>query len=262
MKTNKGHDKSQIKGRKKGLTKAAGSLALSAYLPKFVRIHFRYMRHSFKVWAALFVAPFLAIKLSLIALFNWLAQEGDGVWKFDLIAVFAVALCFVIAERNRKFRQFYVYAAPIVMMLGLLHWAGEGSGYLNRGYLIKAALILYFSHRVGRFTITTGYQKLTEGADKDYILGREHYDNGEYDIALPLLETAAERGHFKSLYFIAEAYELGRYYEADLVKAAEYYQSAGRKGYAKGNERFQDVLGRMTSEQKDRIKNRYFDALS
>jgi len=250
------------KSRKRALPKAVGGFFLSLYLPKFVRIHFRYVKHSFRVWAALFVAPFLAIKLSLITVFNWLAEESSSVWKFDLIAIFAVAVCFVLAERHRKFRQFYVYAAPIVMMLGLLHWAGDGSGYLSLGYAVKGALIVYFSYRVGRFTISTGYQKLTDGADKDYIKGREHYDGGAYDLALPLLEKAAKRGHFKSLYFIGDAYENGHFYEADLVKAAEHYKSAGRKGYAKANDRFQEILNRMTDAEKDQIKYDWFEAPS
>jgi len=240
-----------------GMAAKFGALALGAYVPQFFRIHLRYMKHNFRTWAALFVAPFLAVKLSIIALFEALAEDGDGLWRFDIIAIFVVALCFVMAERHRSFRRVYVYAVPIVMTLGLLYWAGGNGGYTNMGYLVKAALIGIFTQRVGKFTITHGYQQLSEGADKDYSQGRDHYKHAEYALAMPLLETSAGRGHFKSLYLLGDAYEHGHFYARDPVKAAEYFMKSARKGYSKANKRHEQLLDTLSPEQRKRLEGQW-----
>ncbi len=228
-------------------------LTYSAYVPGFIRIHFRYFKDSFRAWAVLFVAPFVAVKLSLNVIFDLLSTGGSRAWKFDLIALLIIGMCFYFAERNRKFRQFYVYFAPVVMTLGLLHWAGRNGGYLNAGYAVKAGLIAFFSYRVSKFTISKGYQTLSEGGDKNYRLGRQLYDQGNYDEAMPLLEKAAKRGHFKSLFLIGEAYERGLFFDRDDVRAAEYYLKSGQKGYRKANEKYREVFDRLTPEQKYEI---------
>lgn len=238
------------------LVKKAGLFTLGAFIPGFLRIHWRYLRNNLRAWVALFVAPFMAIKLSLIALVGWFASDTAGVWKFDLIAIFSVALCFFLAERHRGFRKVYVYVVPAVMAVCLLYWAGSDSGVLNAGFAVKAILIGLLTYRVGKFTITKGYEQLTEGADKDYHQGRLHYDRGDYELALPFLEKAAKRGHFKSLYLLGEAYELGHHYDKDIVKAARHFLRAGKKGYAKANQRHESLLGKMTtSEQKQAERN-------
>lgn len=242
-----------------GLVTKFGIVALGAYFPKFFRIHLSYMRHNFRAWAALFVAPFLTIKLFMIALFESLSRFGNGtggtVWHFDIIAIFAVALCFVLAERHQGFRRIYVYAVPTIMALGLLYWAGGNGGYLNIGYLVKAGLIGYLTYRVGRFTIASGYQQLSEGGDKDYSQGYEHYAREEYDLAMPFLEKAAKRGHFKSLFLLGDAYECGNFYEADPSKAAEYFIKSGRKGYDKANARYEELLKRLSTKQRAEIQD-------
>jgi len=222
-----------------GVVRKVGFMALGAYVPKFFRIHLRYIRNNLRAWVVLFVTPFLAIKLFMIALIERLSQFGEGpdgvVWHYDIIAIFAVAVCFAMAERHRGFRRFYVYAVPTVMALGLLYWAGGRGGYANVGYLFKAGLIGILTYRVGKFTINKGYEQLSDGADKDYKRGRDHYESGEYELAIPFLETAAKRGHFKSLFLLGDAYEYGHCVEADLAKAAEYFMKSSRKGYRKAN---------------------------
>lgn len=233
------------------VVKTVGGLVLGQYVPGFLKIHLRYIKRNVRVWLALFVAPFLAIKLFFVSLFNIISDGTIGTWKFDLIAIFVVALCFFLAERHRSFRKFYVYFAPAVMCLGLLYWAANGGADLvSPGFIVKAVLIGYLTFRIGRFTIDMAYQILTEGADPNYREGRDLYDQKEYELAMPLLEASAARGHFKSMYLIGEAYERGFHYKKDRIKAAEYYWESGKKGYAKGSERFRDLMDRMSKSEK------------
>ncbi len=245
--------------RKRRVVHKVGTIAAAAYFPEFLRIHLRYMRHNFWVWAALFIAPFLAVKLALISLFNSMANENSGVWKFDLMAIFIVAFCFFLAERNRKFRQVYVNAAPLITGASLLYWMGaDHHNYLSVDFGIKAALIAWLSLRIWRFSKTKGYQQLTEGGDKDYARGKAYYENQEYNLALPLLEKAAKHGHFKSLYLIGDAYEYGHHYGADPFQAAAHFRRASKRGYAKANARYDALLPSLTETQITEIEIDWF----
>jgi len=231
--------------------KKIGAMSLAIYVPGFLRIHARYARNHFRAWAALFVAPFLAIKLALVSASKLF--ELEGTWRYDFIAILLVGFFFYLAERRRDVRQYYVYAAPTIMGIGLLYWAG-GGGFLNIGFAVKAALIILFTLKVGQFTISRGYEQLSEGANKHFHKGKIHYQAGEYDLAMPFFEKAARRGHFKSLYLLGVAHENGQFYERDLIKAAYYYLKAGKKGYAEANERYKKLIESMSNDEKDAVQ--------
>jgi len=242
----------------KVMVRRASAIAAASYFPEFLRIHLRYMRHNFRIWAALFVAPFLAIKLALIAIFNRIATSDSGTWKFDLMAIFIVALCFFLAERNREFRRIYVYAAPAIMGIGLLYWAFNTTRGSTAGFLVLAALIFLFTRRVGLFTIRRGFEQLAEGGDKDYVKGLTFFENQDFEQALPLLEKSAKHDHFKSLYLIGEAYSQGHHYEADMAKAAAYFFKAGRKGHTNGYARYEALMPELSEAQKSKIERGWF----
>ncbi len=242
------------KTQTKKAIKTVGRLVLGQYVPGFLKIHLRYIKRNFRVWLALFVAPFLALKLFFVALFNAVSDGTTGAWKFDLMAIFVIALCFFMAERHRGFRKFYVYLAPAVMCIGLLYWAASGGADIfTPGFIVKAVLVGYLTFRVGRFTINIAYQILTEAADPDYRNGRDLYEQKKFDIAIPLLEASAARGNFKSLFLIGDAYEQGHFFEKNRTKAAEYYWEAGKRGYANGNERFRNLMERMSDDEKGKL---------
>lgn len=246
-------EKKQIKKAKaqkrNHVTRKFGLLMMGAYVPAFINIHFRYARHNFKIWAALFVAPFLVVKLALIRLIELLPEQNQIVWHYDLLAIFAISVCFYAAERFDRFRRVYVWAVPFTIFFGLLYWsAGQGSQELA-GNVVKFLLIAYLSYRVGKFTLKEGYVELDDGADTDYHTGKELYDAGHYPTAISLLEASAKRGHFKSLYMLGEAYEHGHHYTKDTVKAAACYYKASQKGYIPAKACYEALLNEMTLEQ-------------
>lgn len=238
-----------------GFFRAVGIMVLGAYVPNFFKIHLRYIRNNLRAWLVLFIAPFLAIKMFMIAVFDRISQGGDSAWGFDIIAILSVAVCFVLAERHAGFRRVYVFAVPAIMAIGLLYWAGSNGGYINAGYFVKACLIGFLTYRVGRFTITRGYQQLSDGADKDFRQGKSYYEDGAYDLAIPFLETAAKRGHFKSLFLLGDAYEHGHHVEKDLPKAAEYFIKSSRKGYGKAGARYDQLLESLPPAQRAEIRD-------
>lgn len=240
------------------VARQTGTIVAAAYFPHFLRIHLRYMRHNFRTWAALFVAPFLAIKLALIALFNRLSDGQSGVWKFDLLAILLVALCFFLAERNRDFRRAYVNIAPAVMGLGLLYWASGTIGFLTPGFLVLTILIIVFTKTVWKFTTERGYEQLSDGGDRNFVKGREFYMAGDYEQALPHLKKAAKHNHFKSLFLLGEAYENGHFVEPNVVKAAGCYFKASQKGYEPAAKRYQEILGSLSCEQKAEAESLWF----
>ena len=252
--------KTKIKGEPKRkivtpVAKKIGALTLGMYLPGPIQIHFRYIRNNLKLWAALFVAPFMAIKLSLIALFNLLADGGSGAWKYDLIAMFSVGLLFYLAERNRDFRKFYVYFVPIVMGASLLYWVWGSSRFASPEFVIKLILCGLLTYRVGNYIMEDGYQQLSEGADKNFHEGRILYSLKEYDLAIPFLEKSAKRGHFKSIYLLAEAHEFGYHYPVDRVKAARFFLKSGKKGYRKATIRYQKILDELSPDERAEFDN-------
>lgn len=235
--------------------KRMGSAALGSYVPQFIRIHFRYMRHNFRAWAVLFVAPFLSIKLVLSALYALIGEAQSGRHSLDLIAIFTIGLCFFFAERNRKFRRIYVYAVPVIVAAGLLYWNATTQKFLSVGQIVLAALIMFMSLRLYRFSTTKGYEQLTDGADKDYHAARDLIDAQEYKIALPLLEKSSKRGHFKSLYLMGQFYEHGHLGTKDLVQAGYYYLKSGRKGYAPANSAFSELLNKLSPAELEEIED-------
>lgn len=242
-------------------TRRLGLLVMGAYVPAFINIHFRYARHNFKTWAALFVAPFLVAKLVLIRLVEMLPDQDQIVWHFDLLAILVISLCFYAAERFDEFRRFYVWAVPVTIFFGLIYWStGQGSNELS-GMIVKLLLIGYLSYRVGKFTLKEGYTQLDDGADDDYHQGKELYDAGAYAAAMPLLENSAGRGHFKSLYLLGEAYEAGHHYPQDPVKAAACYHKATKKGYARAMKRYDAVVARLTPDQTRDLERQLRDRL-
>lgn len=230
-------------------TRKLGVVVMGAFVPAFINIHFRYARHNFKAWAALFIAPFLVVKLALIRLLDMLPDDNHVVWHYDLLAIFIISICFYLAERFDDFRRIYVWAVPVTIFFGLLYWSnGQGSNQLS-GAVIKLALIGYLTYRVGKFTIKHGYTQLDDGADGDYHTGKELYDAGDYTQAIPLLEASATRGHFKSLVLLGDAYENGHHYDPDIIKAAACYHKASQKGYAPATKRYGLLSEELTLEQ-------------
>ena len=69
-------------------------------------------------------------------------------------------------------------------------------------------------------------------------------------MAIPFLEKSAKRGHFKSIFLIAESYEYGYHYEPDRVKAAKFFLKSGKKGYRKATLRYQNILDHMTPAER------------
>jgi hypothetical protein len=232
------------------LTPWFGRVLMGAYVPAFIYIHFRYARHNFKLWVALFIAPFLVTKLILLRLFEMLPDLGNVVWHMDLLAILTISVFFYLAERFDGFRKIYVWAVPLTVFFGLLYWAGGQGSQETTGFVIKFALIAYLSFRVGKFTTTDGYVELDDGADEDYHDGKAFFEDADYAQAIPCLEKSAQRGHFKSHYLIGQAYEKGHYYKQDRAKAVAHYYKASRKGYGKASQRYQDLLLSLTPEEK------------
>ncbi len=201
------------------------------------------------------MAPFLVIKLCLSTIFGWFGNKASGGLAFDVIAIFLIALCFYMAERHERFRQFYVHFAPALTGVGLFYWMGQQTGFFNVGYFVLALLIWVFAVRVWRFTTKHGYRVLSDGGDRKFSKARTLYENGDYDKALPLLEKSAAKGHFRSLYLIGEAYEMGRLYEANRLKAAEYYLKSGKKGWHPAREKFKAIFGTLTVNEQKRLES-------
>lgn len=110
-----------ITSNRKLITRKFSLMLMGAYVPAFINIHFRYARHNFKAWVALFVAPFLTVKLFLVRLFIMLPEDSKGVWHFDLLAILAISVCFYLAERFDNVRRIYVWAVPFVIFCSLIY---------------------------------------------------------------------------------------------------------------------------------------------
>ena len=206
------------------------------------------------------MAPFLVIKLCLTTVFGWFGATGSGGWAYDLLAIFAIALCFYMAERHEVFRQFYVHFAPLLTGLGLLYWMGKQTGFFNPGYFFIAILIWFFSVRVWRFSVSRGYQALSDGGDKKFAKAKAFYAQGDYASALPLLEKSAAKGHFQSLHVLGQAYEDGQFYERDLIKAAQLYLKSSKKGWAPAEERFKIVYDKLSPTEQESFEQNMLDS--
>ena len=225
---------------------------LAAYLPGFFKIHLRYIRNFPLVWATLFVAPFIAIKLVLVTIFGWFGEQGSGGLAFDIMAIFLIAICFFLAERHRNVRQIYVYLGPAIIAGGLLYWAWSSQGFMSPGFMILVLLIAVLVRRVYRISTIDGWRAFEDGGSRKYRKARKLFSEGQEEKAMKLMEKTAKKGHFKSLYFLAESYELGRFYERDLFKACALYLKSSKKGYKPAHEKFRLLFENMSeAEQKN-----------
>jgi len=229
--------------------KKIGSAALSSYVPGFFRIHLRYIRNYPIVWAALFVAPFLGIKMVWVRLSNWMGTGTMTGLGLDVLAIFLVALCFYTAERHEAFRRFYVMFAPGVIFVSLMYWA-SGMGLMNPGFWVVGFLIWLLTWTVWKLSRSKGWMALSNGGSRKYTKARGFYDAGEYDKAVPLLEKTAKAGHFKSLFTLGECYERGYFYKVNPLKAAELYQRSAHKGYSPALERFREIHENLSTEEQ------------
>lgn len=235
------------------VVKKLGGIALSSYVPGFFKIHLRYIKNYPIVWAALFVAPFLAIKMALINIFGLFGAEARRGLAFDVLAIFFIALCFYAAERHEKFRRIYVILAPAIIFVSLIYWASN-MGWFNPGFWVVGVLIALLTRAVWGISSQKGTQALDHGGSRKYAKARELYEAGDYNAAVPLLEKAAKRKHFKVLFLLAECYHLGRHHEKDLFKAATLYHRASKKGYAPALTRFQEIYGTFDEETQSRFE--------
>ena len=231
-----------------------GALALAAYFPGFFRIHLRYIRNYPIVWAGLFVAPFLAIKMALVTIFGWFNTQSRNGLVFDVMAIFLIALCFFAAERHREFRRIYVIIAPLIIFVSLIYWAWKGQGFPSPGFLVLAFLIWLLSISVWKLAGKKGYQALSDGGSRKFAKARKFYEHGDYERAVKLLEKTAKKKHFKSLFLLGEFYEQGHYYDQDLFKAAELYLTAGKKGYSPARERFRAIYDQLSKDEHNRLE--------
>lgn len=237
----------------KRFAKRVGNAALSSYVPSFFRIHLRYIRNYPIVWAAFFVAPFIAIKMSLVRLFGWLGTGTSIGLGYDIMAIFVVALGFYMAERSEAFRHYYIYLAPAVIFISLIY-AASGLGLMNPGFWAVGILIWLLSAAVLKITRGKGAHALAHGGDRKYAKARALYDAGDYQQAVPMLEKAAKGGHFLVLHLMGECYEKGHYFKPDIFKAARLYQRAAKKGYSPALTRFKNIHDGLSPEDQERLE--------
>ena len=224
--------------------------AFGLRVPGFIRIHFRYIRYSFLTWIVLFVAPFVMLVFGLRQLRGLAADINPNDTQIYLIAFFAIAVMFFLAERNRRFRKIYVILIPaLVILYGLIDLAvdpGRFPGNLFRFAILTGIPAWWLWKRATR----RGFDALTDGADKNYRAGYELYLKEDYEAAFELLEKSARRGHMKSLYLIGDAFEHGYGKVKNRVKAARLYDKAGGKGYKKAQEALQRLCADMSAAEK------------
>lgn len=231
-----------------------GAITLAAYVPGFFRIHLRYIRNYPIVWAGLFVAPFIAVKLALVTIFGWFNTESKSGVAFDILAIFVIALCFFAAERNRHFRRYYIYLAPAIIFFSLLYSTWRQQGFMTPGFIVLGILIWLLAMVVWKLAGTKGYQALTHGGSRRYAKSVKLLQQGNFEKGFKLLQKSAKSGHFKSLFLMGEIYENGRGVDTDLFRAAELYLRASKKGYRPASERFEAVYERLEPEDHARLE--------
>ncbi len=197
----------------------------------------------------MFVAPYIAIRLSLVNIFGWFGGEAKKAFGYDIMAILCLAICFYLAERLPEFRRFYIYLAPAVIFFGLIYWASH-MGVLSVAFWVIGVLIWLLAYFVLRITRTKGLFALDHGGSRKYAKTKKLYDAGDYQAAIPLLEKSAKRGHFKGLNLLGECHELGRGYEQDMFKAARYYLRAAKKGYRPAYASFERVYDQLDDAQR------------
>ena len=240
------------------IAKTMGGAVWRSYVPGFFLIHLRYIRNYPIVWAALFVAPFIAIKMFLVSIFGWFEADTVKTLSLDISAIFILALCFYRAERDQSFRKFYILLAPATIFFGLIYWASH-MGLMNPGFWVVGILIWLLSLAVWKISSTKGKTALSNGGNRKYAKARALYDAGNYKDAVPLLEKAAKNGHFKVLFLLGECHERGHYFKPDLFNAARYYQRASKKGYRPAFERLAPIYEQLSPEDKNRLEKNLLD---
>jgi hypothetical protein len=68
-------------------------------------------------------------------------------------------------------------------------------------------------------------------AQAQYLLGRMHWQKGEYAKSLPWLKAAADRGHAEAQYLLGQAYQYGRGTVQDFLAAHEQFTRAAEQGH-------------------------------
>jgi len=207
-------------------------------------------RHPF-IWMVLVIAPFIMGLMSLAQMNKAWAEFSLSGWQRFFIVLFVIAIAFYFAERDRKFRRFYVIAIPgMVILNGLFRFAFDGG--VSFGGLITFVILAGLpALLLGKLSMGMGYRMLSNGADKNYRPGRDLYMDGQYAKAFLHLEPSAKRGHMKSLYLLGHAHEHGNGRPKDRGKAARFYDKSAKKGYRKAHAAFEDLFATFTAEEVD-----------
>jgi len=222
---------------------------LGLRIPGFIKIHFRYLARNPFIWLVLVIAPFI-IGLMTLSMINQASSEISlSGWQCFFIVLLVIAMAFYFAERDRKFRRFYVMAIPgMVIINGLFRFAFDGG--LSFGGLVAFAILAGLPALIlGKLSMGMGYRMLSDGADRNYRPGRDLYMDGDYETAFIHLEPSAKRGHMKSLYLMGHAHEHGNGRPQDRIRAARFYDKAAKKGYRKAHSAFEALFASFTTEE-------------
>jgi len=72
-----------------------------------------------------------------------------------------------------------------------------------------------------------------QSADKLYEEGKKLYDLEQYKEAVPKLQAAADKGHYKAQYRLGRCYDKGDGVKENDQKAFELYMKSAKQDYAK-----------------------------
>jgi hypothetical protein len=234
---------------KRAVTDYAPSL-LGVPIPGFIRIHLRYILSNPFVWGVLFVAPFVIGLLTLSQFCRVVLKIQPSGWQLFLTILFLIALAFYFAERNRTFRSLYVRAIPAIVILNGLFRLFQDLTPLFGKIIVFLTLSVFPAWILGRLSMGMGYRMLSNGADRKYRPGRDHFMAGDYERAFSYLEPSAKRGHMKSLFLMGRAYEQGLGCQQDRIKAARFYDKSAKKGYTKAQSAYEALVLSFSAEEK------------
>ena len=224
-------------------------MVLGIRVPGFIRIHFRYAKRNPFIWIILVIAPFILGLILLSALSNQVLEVQAKGWHLFLITIFFIAAAFLMAERSREFRKFYVAAIPGMVIINGLFNLFVKDGYSFGGLIVFVLLSGIPAWVLAKFSMGYGYRMLSDGGYKNYRAGRNLYMDGQANAGLALLEPIARKGHMKSLYLLGHAHEHENGVKRDLIKAARFYEKASSKGYGKATHAFENLLQSFDPEQ-------------
>lgn len=224
-------------------------MVLGIRVPGFIRIHFRYATRNPFIWIVLVIAPFILGMILLSAFCTHVLEVNVKGWQIFLVTIFLIALAFFMAERSRKFRTFYVYAIPGMVIANGLFSLFIKNGYSFGNLIVFGILSALPAWILGKFSTGHGYRLLSDGGFKNYRIGRDLYMDGKEKEGLAYLDPIARKGHMKSLYLLGHAHEHGTGFKQDIFKAARFYEKASSKGYAKATAAYNRVIQSFNSEQ-------------